>query len=171
MKNMNTKLFTIFAVLFFVATAFAQNFPAYLEVDDTTITGYTDGVPTNLVIPVGITKIKDHAFMGCTAIKDATVPGEVELEPGAFSGCTSLERVTIAEGVRRIGYCAFANCTSLVSVSIPGSVTYIGDDLFGYCEKINEVSFGGTKAQWQAFNVSLNRGATVYCSDGDIIIQ
>lgn len=170
---MNTKknLLAMFTALFLVTAAFAQNFPAYLKVNGTTITGYTDGVPANLVIPEGITKIEDHAFLDCSAIKSVTIQGEVELEPGAFSGCTSLENVTIAEGVRRIGYCAFANCKSLERVSIPRSVIYIGDDLFGYCEKIKEVQFGGTRAQWQSFNVSVNSGAAIRCSDGDIITQ
>ncbi len=170
--NMEKKWLAALAALFLAATAAcAQSFPAYLKVSDTTITGYTEGVPANLVIPEVITKIKDHALMGCKTITSASVPGGVELEPGAFSGCTSLESVTIAEGVTRIGYCTFANCTSLESVTIPGSVTYIGDDLFGYCVKIREVRFGGTKAQWQAFDVRLNSGAIVRCSDGDIVIK
>lgn len=169
---MKKTVFAALAALVLAAGAFAADFPSYLKVSGTTITGYADGVPASLAIPAGITKIGDHALMGCTAIKSAAVPGSVtELEPGAFSGCSSLASVTIAKGVTKIGWCAFANCTSLERASIPGSVTHIGDDLFGYCENIKEVRFGGTKAQWQAFKVSLNSGAVVRCSDGDITVR
>ena len=146
---MKKTVFAALAALVLTAGAFAADFPSYLKVSGTTITGYTDGVPASLTIPAGITKIGDHALMGCTAIKSAAVPGSVtELEPGAFSGCSSLVSVTIAEGV-----------------------THIGDDLFGYCEKIKKVRFGGTKAQWQSFKVSLNSGAVVRCSDGNITVR
>ena len=108
-----------------------KEFPAYLKMDGTTVTGYTGKVSANLVIPDGVTEIGSDAFKDCASIESVTIPGSVKIiggygyNDGAFKGCTYLERVTIAEGVTEIGRNAFSGCMSLASVTIPGSVTHL----------------------------------------------
>ena len=50
-----------------------------------------------------------------------------------LSGCAKLENVTIANGVKSIGWGVFENCTSLKSINIPNSVTSISGETFAYC--------------------------------------
>ncbi|MDE6705726.1 MAG: leucine-rich repeat domain-containing protein [Treponemataceae bacterium] len=114
------------------------------------VTGYTDTVPANLVIPDGVTKIDSSAFSRCTSLVSVTIPdGVTAIDPGAFSGCTSL-----------------------VSVTIPGSVTYIGGEVFGGCTSIEEIQFNGTRAQWQAIQNSYGvKISLIRCTDTTIGIE
>jgi hypothetical protein len=112
---------------------------------------------TSIIIPNSVTNIGFTAFQGCTSLTNATigndavkgstvttmessflnctnltsvilggnVTGLAEYEP-VFSGCP-LNRVTILDGVSRIGDGTFAGCTSLTNIAIPDSVISIGD--------------------------------------------
>jgi exosortase/archaeosortase len=56
-----------------------------------------DELIENLVIPDGVTVIKQNAFRGCTSIKSVTIPSSVtEIKTYAFSGCTGLNDVYIS---------------------------------------------------------------------------
>ena len=79
---------------------------------------------TDLVIPEGITEIKNNAFAG-----------------GAFSS------VTIPEGVTRIGTDAFYDCSSLnTPLVLPNSLTTINGRAFAECRALPEVYFGDSIA-------------------------
>ena len=151
---MNTKkkwLTAFAAVMAFACMSCKAKIPPYLIVDGTTVTGYTDDLPANLVIPEGITKIAGGAFRDCDWLESVTIPGSVKAigeditweeanekdldlgDTGTFGSCTSLKSVMIGKGVKVIGVGAFEDCESLVSVTIPNSVTTIGDWAFSYC--------------------------------------
>lgn len=103
-----------------------KDVPAYLEIHGRIVTGCTDEVPANLVIPEGV------AIIGFKA----------------FSGCTSLESVTIPDSVTEIGIWAFSDCKSLKSVTIPNSVKEIDSDTFGGCRRGIEVTYKGDLKDW-----------------------
>ena len=91
-----------------------------------------------VVVPSGITKIKDYVFYDCSNIEKVIVPNSVtSIGKYAFGGC-SLNSVTIGDGVTTIDECAFFGSYALTSVSIGRSVTSIGDAAFAYCEKLAE---------------------------------
>ena len=70
---------------------------------------YVDGVKVNdLVVPEGVTEIKEYAFYG-------------------FDGLTS---VTLPEGLTKIGSSAFWDCNSLTSITLPSTMEEIGDNAF-----------------------------------------
>ena len=87
-----------------------ENVPDYLTMSGTVVTGYTDGLPENLVIPGGVTGIESRAFQNCTSLVSVELPGSVERigeysdwgSNGTFYGCTNLTSVTIGDGVREI---------------------------------------------------------------------
>lgn len=135
------------AAMFFVTGMYAANFPAYLKMSGTKITGCEkDDIPDNLVIPKGVTEIGDKAFKQCMYLESVEIPGTVKvIGEEAFDGCTSLKSITIAEGVTKIGKNAF-DCTALTSVTIPASVTIIESAFSG--RNIAMVRYTGTLAQW-----------------------
>ena len=62
------------------------------------------------------------------------------IEDCAFVDCENLTKVTIPDGVTRIGDFAFANCENLSSVMIPNSVTEIGDGAFVSCCSLTDIT-------------------------------
>ncbi|MBQ1371652.1 MAG: leucine-rich repeat domain-containing protein, partial [Oscillospiraceae bacterium] len=83
--------------------------------------------------PEGLTSIGSHAFSGCSALKNVTIPdGVTAIDYSAFSGCSSLTSVTIPDSVASIGFYAFSGCSSLKNVTIPDSVTEIDSMALGW---------------------------------------
>ena len=71
----------------------------------------------SIMIPDGVTSIKDRAF----------------------DNCNSLTSIEIPNSVTNIGQFAFRRCTGLTSVIIPNSVTNIDDHAFNYCYNLKTV--------------------------------
>lgn len=101
-----------------------------------TITGTTDDLPADLVIPSTIkgypvTTIGDSAFYGCDSLVSVLIPdGVTSLGERAFYDCFSLTEITLPDSVTSIGSSAFYNCSSLSSITLPDSITSIGAQAF-----------------------------------------
>ncbi|MBQ6336115.1 MAG: leucine-rich repeat protein [Ruminococcus sp.] len=54
----------------------------------------------------------------------------------AFAGNTTLTKVTLSEGITKIGDGAFMQCRNLIAVEIPDSVTEIGETAFSGCNNL-----------------------------------
>ena len=104
---------------------------------------------TAIIAEEGITGFTmDYKFPNCT---DLTVPGSLgEIEAGAFEGPedaedealgmrSSLQRVTIKDGVTKIGEGAFYYCAQLQHVDIPDTVTAIGSTAFSRCSELTQL--------------------------------
>ena len=144
-----------------------QDLCHFVDSGDKTLTGY-------VIIPSGVTEIKEKAFEYCENITGVGITGSItEIGGHAFYNCKSLVSVGIPNSMTSIGDGAFYGCGSLTSVTIPGSVTSIGDHAF--C--LATVYYGGTRAQWKSITkegISWNnyRGyVTVYCIDGSSSYQ
>ena len=116
---------------------------------------------TELVIPEGVTEIRDYALCGIeitsvtipegvtsigasafefSGITSVTIPASVtSIGHAAFSGCEALTEVTIPEGVTEIGSSAFSGCEALTEVTIPEGVTEIGSSAFFRCTGLKSV--------------------------------
>ena len=93
-----------------------------------------------IIIPEGVTSIKESAFDGCSALTGITIPdGVTSIGHAAFSGCSSLTTIEIPAGVTSIGDGAFKECTSLASIKIPATVTSIGDGAFKECTSLESI--------------------------------
>lgn len=94
-------------------------------------------MPSEIVIPEGITEIADSVFMDCTQIEKVTLPSTLKvIGAGAFKDCTNLKEINIPYGVTTIGERAFENCTSVYMV-LPDTVTTIGDGAFSGCTQFD----------------------------------
>ncbi|MBD5408293.1 MAG: leucine-rich repeat protein [Treponema sp.] len=100
--------------------------PSYLSISGTKVSGYTDAIPSNVIIPDGVTEIGSYAF----------------------NRCKNLESVTIPASVTKISASAFENCTNLTNVTIPSSMTSIEDKSFYMCTNLMNVIYTGTLADW-----------------------
>ena len=95
---------------------------------------------TDLVIPDGITEVKDYAFIYCSGLTSVIIPeGVTSIGNSAFYGCSGLTSVIIPEGVTSIGNSAFRDCSGLTSVIIPEGVTSIGGYAFQSCSGLTSV--------------------------------
>lgn len=96
---------------------------------------------SNLVIPEGITCIKDYSFCGCTSITSFSLPESVNtIGNSAFDCCRGLTAVSIPENVTSIGDLAFRNCTKLMSIEISKDLTSIGISSFFGCATVNSIT-------------------------------
>lgn len=67
-------------------------------------------------------------------IKELVIPeGITEIKNIAFINCKSLERIMLPSSVTKIGKRAFYGCCNLV-VAVPDTVTHIGEDAFSGCK-------------------------------------
>lgn len=89
--------------------------------------------------PIAERQFVDRVDIDEVVIEDGC--GIEEIPDYAFLGCSSLRKVTLPEGMRKIGFQAFSECRSLESVNFPASLEDIGSNSFTYCEKLRDVQF------------------------------
>ena len=107
---------------------------------------------TGVIIPTGVTNVREEAFHHCTSLTSVTIPSSVtNIGHLAFRNCTSLASVTISDGVTSIGDWAFYCCTNLTSVTIPGSATFISDQAFEDCASLKGVFFKGNAPRFPGY--------------------
>ena len=86
---------------------------------------------TSFVIPDGVEKIEDSAFVGCEKIRNVTIPeGVISIGTESFNACSNLMKIVIPDTVVSIGGNAFSGCASLTTVTIGRNVSDIGDYAF-----------------------------------------
>lgn len=75
---------------------------------------------TSIVLPEGVTAVREQAFYGCAALESAALPESLTIiEDGAFAGCSSLAAIEFPDVMAEIGAGAFEGCASLKSVVFP----------------------------------------------------
>ena len=92
----------------------------------------------------GHTKIRNHAFSGCTNLALTSLPeGLKSIGDSAFKKCTNLALTSLPEGLTRIGVETFAACIKLALRSLPESLTSIGNRAFDGCTNLALTSLPG----------------------------
>lgn len=128
-----------------------------------------------VVLPEGLERIGDHAFLYCRSLKAIDIPNTVtEIGSRAFSNCRSLESIVIPDSVTLIetsfarcgiksiklsenittiySHC-FSQCENLVEIIIPKSVEIIEKNAFGSCKNLEKVILlGNTSIHKDAFS-------------------
>ncbi len=71
----------------------------------------------DLILPEGVTEVKDYAFYGCKELTSVVIPDETMLiGDSTFCDCSGLTSVVIGEGMANIGENAFLNCATVKDV-------------------------------------------------------
>ena len=95
----------------------------------------------DLVIPYGVTEIRNCEYSSRKDIKSVVIPNSVvSIGSSAFARCSGLTSVTIGNSVTSIGSDAFSACSSLTSVTIPNSVTSIKGWAFSGCSSLTSIT-------------------------------
>ena len=129
---------------------------------------------TELVIPGGVTSIRDYAFYKCSSLTAITIPESVtSIGNYAFFNCSSLTTITIPEDSKltSIEKNAFYGCSSLTDITLPKSVIRIYSKAFANCPELTDVycyaeSVPSTNAD--AFDGSYPEYATLHVPAGAI---
>lgn len=98
-----------------------------------------------IVLPTGITAIKDNTFNWCTALKSVTFNGSVtSIGNNAFSGCGLIESIALPDSLTEIGASAFYYCSALKSIAFPSSLKSIGKNAFYSCTSLGTLNIPET---------------------------
>lgn len=93
-----------------------------------------------VVIPEGITEIKDYAFSDCSSLQKIIIPDHVtDIGDYAFYECRCLEEIEISSSVRYMGQGVFCRCNSLKKVVLPQYLTSVSRLMFYHCVSLEEV--------------------------------
>ena len=114
----------------------------FFTIFENVVTGNTACTGT-VIIPFGVTSIRDGAFEENTELTSVTIPDSViSIGEYAFYGNTKLTTVTIPNSVTSIGDDAFSSNSLLNTVTIGNSVTSIGNSAFRNNIALRRVDFG-----------------------------
>ena len=132
--------------------------PPYLDSSDKRVVGISYG-----------------AFANCESLEKIYMADAVAIiESDAFLGCKSLYEVRLSQSLVAINLRAFQNCPLLQTISIPVSVKMIDSLAFSECTQLKYVEYQGTMEQWEQIDLAQNafeKGVTIRCTDGEIIIN
>ena len=89
---------------------------------------YRRGDIESVVIPEGVTKIGEKAFMECTGLKSANIAGG-EVGINAFYGCSALSELDLGH-VSSVDFGAFQGCIAITELVLPDTLTALGNQAF-----------------------------------------
>lgn len=88
--------------------------------------------------------IREGEYIDRTDIEEIVIAegaGITEIPDYAFLGCSSLRKVTLPEGLKKIGFQAFSECSALEEINFPSTLEDIGSNSFTYCGKLDNLVF------------------------------
>lgn len=98
------------------------------------------GLVGSLIIPEGVTTIKNDAFRGCNNLTGTlSLPSTLRsIGDGAFDMCSFVGELKLPEDLESIGNYAFSNCESLYGeLKLPHNLKAIGHHAFRYCRGLS----------------------------------
>ena len=109
------------------------------EIENGVLNRYT-GENETVVIPEDVKEINYYAF-SMRSITEVVIPeGVTAIRDNAFCNCKQLQRVVLPNTLLSIGREAFAECTQLESINFPDQLNKIDDNAFRGCTSLKEVN-------------------------------
>lgn len=131
------------------------------------------GNDENIVVPQGVTCIRENAFYNCVNIKSITLPETVtEIKVLAFCGCKNLKEINLPDKITTINYSTFNACYSLEKVVLPYDLSLICLNAFTDCKKLKHIilpenitnfKFSSLKVIWDYFT-GTEHAVAIKCS-------
>ena len=84
----------------------------------------------------------------------------------ALEYASNIEKITLPEGIKRIGNAALIGCSGLKEIEIPASVTYIGADAFLDCYELEAINVKSSNKNYKSIDgVLFNKDCTelIWC--------
>lgn len=72
-----------------------------------------------------------QSFSSCLNLQDVIIEKNVDIYDEAFQGCTNLTKMTLNEGITKIGDRFISNCSKLKEITIPNSIIDIYEPFSG----------------------------------------
>ena len=111
-----------------------------------------------------VTEIYSVALSNCDFIEEIVIPeGVTVIRNQAFYRCVNLKKITLPSTLEYIYDSAFADCESLVSIVIPREVKLIETWAFRDCKNLTKFTFAGTVAEWNAVQKGLGNNWNEDC--------
>lgn len=99
----------------------------------------------NVVLPNTVTIVENYAFTSCTALNSIILGnGLVNIGNYAFYGCSALTNIVFPSTLKTIGQYAFNNCFSITRLILPEGLTTVGNSAFQGCAAVTELSIPST---------------------------
>jgi hypothetical protein len=96
---------------------------------------------TSIVLPNGVTSIREVAFAHCSSLKNVSLPtGLNSIRDNAFQNCSSLTNISLPDSLNSIGERTFQSC-SLKDIILPVGLNSIGNWAFEFCYSLESVTF------------------------------
>ena len=96
---------------------------------------------TELIIPNGVTEIKDRVFEGCSEFISLEIPDSVtRIGTAAFSGCSGLTTIEVPSNVTSIGDYAFSDCIGLINFVIRNNDARVGRCVIKGCISLSGIT-------------------------------
>ena len=101
-----------------------------------------NGTSASVVVPEGVKKIGEKAFLENSTLETITLPSSVE-EIGdlAFFRCINLQNIALSGNLKTIGNYAFSTCRKMHKIILPNSLVDLGEGTFSECSNLEDIKF------------------------------
>ena len=74
--------------------------------------------------------------------------GLIKIGDKAFRGCSDLKKIVLKEGLKYLGNRAFEGCYQVTKIELPSSLKSIGEGCFANIDNLSTIIYHGTVEEW-----------------------
>ncbi len=121
MNRKKIQIFLVFVIRISALVYISLNFQSKFIIKDNVLLEYKRGILADImpnkeiVIPEGVTEIREYTFDGCKELKSIVIPDSVvKINGCAFMGCKSLVEIRLPKNLTEINSGTSSNCFSIL---------------------------------------------------------
>ena len=100
---------------------------------------YVGASVRSITFPSSLKVVPSHFCHECPDLVDILFNGQTEIGSYAFNKCDALRKLTVPEGVEKLGQGAFEQCNQLVTATLPSTLIYENSPFYR-CSKLKDVT-------------------------------